>query len=218
MRGAFGVCVSLLLLLGANAARAQFADCAAPGFLSGVDDRMAGTALACDEAARFTIETPGGTRQVRIIYSTRDLSPGMLGLVADIRRGVERAAAALRAIGEGTTADITVWAADLPSPVDETGPLGDAAYPIGGTGGECVIALYQDMGAALAAYVTAHEFFHCVQFATVGEKTLRAASTWWVEGTAEWFASRTYPGRGNSDDDVVIFDSASPDTALTAMS
>ena len=217
-RGLFAVCVILFLLLNANAARAQFADCAAPGYLSVVDDRMAGAALSCDEAVRFTIETPGGTRQVRIIYSTRDRSPGLLGLIADIRRGIERAAAALRAIGQGTTADITVWASDLTGPTGpETLATDAAAKPIGGAGGECVLALYRNPGDRDAAYVIAHEFFHCVQFATVGNKTNRAASTWWVEGTAEWFANRTYPGRGHSDNDVAIFDDVSRNTALTAM-
>jgi hypothetical protein len=218
IRGSFALCAILFLLLNANAARAQFANCAAAGFLGGVDARMAGTALSCDEAVRFTIETPGGPRQVRIIYSTRDLSPGLLGRIADIRRGIERSAAALREIGQGATADITVWASDLIGPaVDDTDTADATAEPIGSTDSECVIALYQGLGGREVAYVIAHEFFHCVQFYTFRDRTRLAASTWWMEGTAEWFASRAYPGRGYSDADVAMFDATSYETALTSM-
>jgi len=193
---------------------AQFADCAAPGYLSGVDDRMASTGLACDEAVRFTIETPGGTRQVRIVYSTADLAPGLLRGVGDIRDGVERAAAALRSIGQGTTADITIWASDLAAPEDELGRTDAVARPIDAAGSECVIAMYRGSD---TPFVIAHEFFHCVQYATVGEKTHRASSSWWAEGSAEWFANFTVPGRAHSDGDVGAFDSVSPNTPLTSM-
>ena len=194
--------------------RAEFADCAAAGFLGGVDDRMVGVALPCDEAVRFTIETPGGTRQVRIVYSTSDLSPGLLGFVADIRRGIETAAAMLRAIGEGDTADITIWASALASPEDDIGVTGATALPLGAIGSECVISLYSGGD---SAYVAAHEFFHCVQYATVGTKSLSRESTWWVEGSAEWFASSVFPGGNASDADVATFDSISVDVSLTAM-
>lgn len=210
----FALSVGAFALFAANPAEAQFGDCAAPGFLSGVDDRMGGVALPCDEAVRFTIDTPGGTRNVRIIYSTEDLDPNLLRGVAEIRDGIERAAAALRGIGQGTTADITVWASDQAMPEDEIGTTDAVARPISGAGGECVIAMYPGSD---TPFVAAHEFFHCVQFATVGDKTYSASSTWWVEGSAEWFANLAIPGRSNSDGDVGAFDSVSPDMALTSM-
>lgn len=213
-----GLSLAIALLLPAEDARADFADCAAPGFLGGVDDRMRGVALPCDEFTRFTIETPEGPRDVRIIYSTHDTYPDLLGFVTDIQRGIERAADALMQIGEGAPGPITVWASNLASEESDSG--GDtqaAAYPVDEADGECVLAIYEASSAAHAPYVAAHEFFHCVQFATVGRKALRAASAWWVEGTAEWFASRTYQGTGRSDGDVLEFDRVSPDFPLTAM-
>ena len=184
------------------------------GFFDGVDGRMGGVALPCDEAVRFSIETPIGTREVRIVYSTADLSPGLLAFVADIRRGIERAAATLRGIGEGDTADITVWASDLPNIDDERGIADAVAVPLAAVGSECVVVLYPGGD---SAYIVAHEFFHCVQFKTVGAKTLFGASDWWAEGSAEWFASLTFPGSSASAGDVAMFDGVSRDTPLTSM-
>lgn len=214
-RGLGWLTAALLLLFSAGTAHAEFGNCAASGFLSGVDDRMAGTALACDEAVRFTISTPAGPRDVRIIYSTDDLSPGLLDFVSEIRRGIEQSAAALRAIGEGGPSDITIWAADLPSPGDAADAFDGQTRPLRGPRSECVIALYPG---GETAFITAHEFFHCVQFATVGDKTNLVASTWWVEGTAEWFANRAIPASGNSAGDVSLFDATSADVPLTSMS
>lgn len=204
--------VTLAALTGPS--RADFANCAAPGFFDGVDDRMSGLALPCDEAVRFSIETPVGTRQVRIVYSTADLSPGLLGFVSDIRRGIEQAAVTLRGIGEGDTADITIWASDLPAIDDDIGIADAIASPLGAIGSECVVALYPGGD---SAYIAAHEFFHCVQFTTYGAKTLSGSSGWWAEGSAEWFASLSFPGRSASDGDVAVFDSVSRDTPLTSM-
>ncbi len=47
-------------------------------------------------------------------------------------------------------------------------------------------------------YLVAHELAHCVQYWTVGKKVygggLLNASTWWVEGTAEYMATNVYSG------------------------
>ena len=203
--------IGLAALAVADTAHADFADCAAVGYAEALDARMAGIALPCDEAVRFTIETPGGTREVRIVYGTDDLSPGLLDFVANIRRGVEQSARTLMAIGEGAPADITVWASHLTRPVDSAGSTDAQTTRIGS---ECAIAAYP--GGDIA-YIIAHEFFHCVQYGTVGSKTGLVSSTWWVEGTAEWFASATFPGGRASDGDVSGFDSVSDSTALTAM-
>lgn len=205
---------AMLLALLPAAGHAQFADCGAPGYLGGVDGRMAGAALACDEAVRFTIATPGGPREVRIVYDTGDPSPDLPARIAQIRRGVEGAAAALMAIGEGAPGNITLWAAGLTAPEDATGTTDAATRPVGRMDGECAVAIYPGGN---TPFVTAHEVFHCVQYATYGAKTNRRAATWWAEGTAEWFANLAFPGTDGSDADVAVFDAVSPDTALTAM-
>ncbi|MCB9947080.1 MAG: hypothetical protein H6842_04535 [Rhodospirillaceae bacterium] len=205
---------AVLLAILPVTARAQFADCGAAGYLGGVDDRMAGTTLSCDEAVRFTITTPRGPREVRIITDADDSSADLSGRVAGIRTGIERAAAALMSIGEGAPGNITVWAADLTAPEDAAGITDGVTHPVGRSDGECAIAVYPG---ADTPFAIAHEFFHCVQYATYGTRTDRSASAWWAEGSAEWFANLALPGTANSDADAGTFDAVSPDTALTAM-
>jgi hypothetical protein len=60
--------------------------------------------------------------------------------------------------------------------------------------------------AAVLRFTLAHEIVHCFQFA-INTSSIRAVKTlkttdrdpnlWWVEGTAEWFASRLYPPIGS---------------------
>lgn len=204
----------VFLLPAAGAARADFADCAVPGYLAGVDGRMSDVALPCSEASRFTIETPGGSHQVRIIYSTADMAPDLMEFVAAIRDGVQRSAATLRAIGRGTTADITIWASNLPRYVDGDVRVFAETRPIGAADSECVVAIFPGPN---TAFTVAHEFFHCVQYATFGDKTYAGASDWWAEGSAQWFAELAVPGTNESNFDVGVFDSVSAETALTAM-
>jgi hypothetical protein len=208
--GTIGLAIALLLGL-TGPSEAQYADCAASGYLGGVDDRMDAVALDCVEVERFSIETPAGSREVRIIRAADNRSPGLSAFTAAIRSGIETAAASLRTIGQGDTADITVWASALANP-EETGA---ATLPLRSSDSECVMAMYE--GAFDVAYTTAHEFFHCVQFATVGDATFLSPGTWWVEGSAEWFASFALPDRSQSDADVAYFDEISPETPLTSM-
>ncbi len=204
--------LSIVVLLGLTSpSAAQFSDCAAAGYLGGVDNRMDGVALDCVEEERFTIGMPAGDRDVRIIRSADDRSAGLAAMAADIRSGIEAAAASLMTIGQGDTAAITVWISALAS----SGDAEAATLPLGRSDSECVMAMYE--GADDAAYTTAHEFFHCVQFATVGDAAFTSASTWWVEGSAEWFANFVYAGRGASDGDVGVFDAISFETPLTSM-
>src|SRR5690606_23438510 len=93
--------------------------------------------------------------------------------------------------------------------------------------GECRIAVYLlSVGATVehAAYVIAHEFFHCVQEASLSPAQMGSSGAgtgvggdWWIEGSAEWFAALSLPELGPLDDRIHRFDSVSADTPLYEM-
>lgn len=208
--------LAVLPILGglSSPAWADFGDCAAPGYLAPVEDRAPAGGIDCDEDERFTITTPEGPREVRIVVDATTPPTNRVALVGQLRRGIEASAAALMAIGEGAPDDVTVWAADLSG---VRGAFEDNAQAVRSPDG-CQIAFYaQTPGPGGPPFTIAHEFFHCVQFAAHGENVYRDASAWWVEGTAEWFANVAIPGSSASAGYVAAFDAVSPDTALTAM-
>jgi hypothetical protein len=215
------ICVAgFCLLLPIQAAHA-FGDCSASGYFGAVDERMAGRAVDCEEAARFTIDTPEGPRAVRIVHTPDLPTLDLPVMVREIRRGVERSAAALPSVGALAPADVTIWISHLlpnpeaPSDADDFEQDGQMWIVEDG----CLMALYPaNTGRRGLAFTAAHEFFHCVQGREFPDKYAGRASSWWSEGSAEWFANLALPGTGRSDGFVLEFDSDSRDTALTAMS
>src|SRR3546814_5219487 len=91
---------------------------------------------------------------------------------------------------------------------------------------ECRIVLYLiGSGASReeAATTLAHEIFHCVQAATYspgqyGAYRSEGGAAWWIEGSAEWFASLALPDDSMYQSRVDEFDALSPDTPLHLMS
>ena len=198
---------------------AAFGDCGGSGYFANLDRRYGGTAADCVEAEVFTIETPEGPREVRIVHEAGYPAGDIGTVVAEARRGVEAAERALLSIGEGTIQPLTLFAsAMLPAegaPAEDDETEGAAVTAPDG----CRMIVYPGVvGRADLAYLIAHEFFHCVQYATQGRvKTMSGGNAWWVEGTAEWFAALAFPGSSASDGYVASFDARSPDTPLTAM-
>lgn len=213
--------VVLLLLLPWLAAgeAAAFGDCGGASYFANTDRRYAGEAVDCVEAEVFSIDTPEGPRQVRIVHEAGYPASDVGIVVAEVRRGIEAAEAGLLSIGEGGTDDVTVFASMLlpaegaPAGDDETEGAAVTA-PDG-----CRMIVYPGVvGRADLAYLIAHEFFHCVQYATQGRvKTMSGGNAWWVEGSAEWFAALSFPASTASDAYVAGFDAISHDTPLTSM-
>jgi hypothetical protein len=62
--------------------------------------------------------------------------------------------------------------------------------------GECLVTLYGLASGATPeeiAVTTAHEYFHCVQYASLSAaqmSTYGVGGDWWVEGAAEYFRPR----------------------------
>lgn len=89
----------------------------------------------------------------------------------------------------------------------DTGNLGDSTCP----GGRCEVNLYpelwRDMSREALNFTLAHEMFHVVQ-EKVHPSVDRCEATWWVEGTAEWFANLAVPGQDDSRVFLSSWDSA----------
>lgn len=72
---------------------------------------------------------------------------------------------------------------------------------------ECYVYIYtqtENRNLSAFRFTIAHEIAHCFQFAVnpasiaaVGNHGVVDPNLWWVEGTAEWLASRIYPPIGN---------------------
>ena len=63
----------------------------------------------------------------------------------------------------------------------------------------------------------AHEMFHCVQYASLSPEqmaTYGAGGDWWIEGSAEYFANLTLPGRNYHPDLIEAFQSRATSTSL----
>lgn len=79
----------------------------------------------------------------------------------------------------------------------DTGALGDSFCP----DGRCEVNLYpglwRDMSREALEFTLAHEMFHVVQD-KVHPSINQCESSWWVEGTAEWFANLAVPGQDDS--------------------
>ncbi|WP_026989072.1 hypothetical protein [Fodinicurvata sediminis] len=212
--------VFLFLVLFCPMTAGAFDDCAAGDYLADADPRAAGAGLSCDEISRFTIDTPRGTREVRIVSSYDFPAADLRVMRRDVRRSVERSAAALSGLGRLAPDDLTIWLSHLLPMEAEDGE--SYAHDSHGVAIEvsdgCLVAVYPGVtGARGMTFTMAHEFFHCVQKAEMPVKANLSASEWWVEGTAEWFANLVVPGTAHSQGFVAGFDALSDHVPLTAL-
>lgn len=195
--------------------------CTMPAAAVEMDGRYAGVS-DCTEVETFTIDTPGGSRQVRIIRDP-DMPDFWTEPLALVKRGILGSASALSDVSGAQVGNLTVIVSGLLPDPDDSGRQwldGIATAPL--ADGECAMIVYPaNTGSRAVEFTTAHEFFHCVQYQTAwGQmRAFRAGQpgSWWVEGTAEWFANLAFPGTGNSDRFIADFDESSPAVPLTGM-
>lgn len=212
----------LCLAFAPDPARAQA--CALPDYVGEADGRLSGGA-ACVELDRFDIDTPDGRKRVRIIRDER-MPASFTEPVPLVRQGIERAAAAHRSIGAGRIdGELIVLLSGL-QPVEDPAGGEDSPWVHGRADshyvGECLIVMYPaNVAAEELAFSTAHEYFHCIQYATAVEQMTASLAgqpnQWWVEGTAEWFANLAIPGTAHSAGHVAGFDARSPETPITGL-
>lgn len=238
----------LFLLIAAQvavsgSARADFGDCGNEAYINLFDERLtADTPFGCTELLRLPVNTSEGVRHIRIVQAFNAdwaVAPAFTEQVAD---GVRATIAALGRIGPFKLNNVTIWLADeLPRPPGTVGEVFDAEADarwiagesireaIGGEssddiGDECGIVYYVFNVLTNPAATTAHEIFHCVEFATAGRERVvvtgrgTPGADWWVEGGAEWFGTFAVPDMPWLPDYVSQFDATSISTPLYSMS
>jgi hypothetical protein len=214
---------------GIPGAHAQaFGDCADASYRAQFDPRIEGTPYDCVERLRVEVSTEAGTRQMRLLHDRN----GGWALASDalegFERGVRGAQAALEQIGPFRMDNVTVLLIDgLPPRADDSDGFSNIAASTLASDGECRIAIYL-LGpagdATFAAYVAAHEIFHCVQEATLSPAQMSSGSggtgaggDWWIEGSADWFAALALAELGPLPEHIAGFDEVSADTPLYEM-
>lgn len=208
----------------------DFGDCASPDYLARFDQRFRTVAYDCVERLRLPVATRSGTREIRLLH---DLSADWLAdeaMLAQFDRGVRLAVEELGRIGAFDMRNVSILLADdFPPRADAETFTTFAAWTLPdatGLEGECQVVIFllgPGADARDAASVTAHEIFHCVQKANLSPELMtshtadRKGGTWWMEGSAEWFASAAVPDLSDLQNRVDGFETASPDTPLFHM-
>jgi len=222
------VAVMFFLFTAAPAAHASFGDCAHPGYLAQFDERLESIPHDCVETLRVDVATASGTRQIRLIHDRNAGWALLPGVLEEFQRGIRAAAQALRQIGSYEIDDTTVLLIDGLTPREESSEsFSDIAASTSFSDHECHISAYLLSAGgttSYAAYVVAHEIFHCVQGATLTPAQVDTSSggvgsggDWWLEGTAEWFAALSLPEVTTLQRWIARFDGRSSDTPLYEM-
>jgi hypothetical protein len=197
-----------LLALMAGAAQAEgLVDCSSPGFAKAVGLKP-GFPTDCAEIARQTLPVDGGKWTVRAVRlkatdanAVAPQAQAYMEMVADAFEVWEPDAAAVGLKFTNVTIFVTDPAGteidfeglvqgEEEKPADHPAHAEGDAFP-----GECVVAMNSIATATYdltdLRHLVAHEVFHCVQYASFNKTALKLApdSDWWVEGTAQMFAS-----------------------------
>ena len=203
MRSTIAVAVSVLalamcagVLLFAHPARAVV-DCGLNPSAIAADPRLAG--LTCEEITVVPIRWRGGEAHMRVLRaSDADVERGV-NATAWIRETARNVGSALEQLGgDYRLGEVTVVITALSRPMFGSAPAyAFASHELGSA--TCIVPVYPpDAGieaeTADARFTLAHELFHCVQHATWPTGITREGS-WWLEGSAEYFANVAFPAR-----------------------
>lgn len=223
---------ALAALTGAvSADERAFGDCNSPAYRALFDERLAAVEYDCVERLRVSVHTRSGEKFIRIVHDRNADWIVSSSELAEFDRGVRGAAAAFARLGRVDLAHVTILLADDLPPRDRTGAFSDVAaytpFNSGRDGNECRIVVYLAGPASLpeyAAFVTAHEIFHCVQLANLSPEQMSSGSDgaggggdWWLEGSANWFAGLAIPETAPFAQYLEAFDSQSATTPLNRM-
>jgi len=187
--------------------------------LAGAGAEPGAAALAdCLLLAQFDIETGSDVVQGSI-YGAPETD---LALVRAAEQALVRSGRTLSGLGELGLDPIELYISptEYSMEADDDDTLA-TAQPVRGTAADgarpCIIAAFPILTLAEYKYTISHEFFHCVQFSNFYRGNVQSGAEWWIEGSAEWFASLTYQGRALSDQWVAEFDDVSATTPVTEM-
>ncbi len=193
--------------------------CPSAADLAEVGTEPGAAALAdCLLLAEFDIETGHGVVQGSI-YGSPETD---LTLVGAAEEALVRSGHTLSDLGELGVDPVEVYMSPTAYTLDpedfETDAIAEpSSGPTADSPHTCIMVTFPTLALDEYKYVISHEFFHCAQFSNFGWGEDRDDSTWWVEGSAEWFATLTYQGSALSDEWVAKFDDTSATTPLTQM-
>ncbi|MGH6950641.1 MAG: hypothetical protein ACREH4_07195 [Vitreimonas sp.] len=253
-RWTFIVVVLVMVASAAGPARADFGNCATEEFaartdarlraegvrpeaivrrreaayLEQFDERIGAVEYDCVERLRVPVATRSGTRHVRIIHDRSADWIADASSMAAFERGARSAVEAIGRLGGVDLENVTLLLADDFPPRADAHTFSDiAALAEFDNDGECRVVFYLAGPVSLAehaAWVTAHEVFHCVQAANLapaqissGSNGLGGGGDWWIEGSASWFAALSVPDLETMRGFLDGFDAASPATPLNRM-
>ncbi len=98
-----------------------------------------------------------------------------------------------------TTMVVTELAGTDPDTSRRNADLLAMAVPVGNSPLNCYVGIFPSMFAKTteqSQQALAHEMFHCYQYKNLAAQEhgpMRSATTWWVEGSAEYFSNVVYP-------------------------
>lgn len=200
------------LLVWAGAARAECPpEPGRPDFGAGLVEAIPD----CAELDRFTLPTP--IPREAVVYGPRGAPAGAL---ASLRQGLEDAARTLGDLGLPEAGDVRVYIVaeggiDYGFDAMMVADAGMVDDPDATGGALCIIRSSGLPDAGEIRWTAAHEYFHCAQNRHFDAQMRSGGSAWWVEGTADWFASLANPGHDVTFLSVGEFDAESPTTPLT---
>jgi len=187
--------------------------------LAGAGAEPGAAALAdCLLLAQFDIETGSDVVQGSI-YGAPETD---LALVRAAEQALVRSGRTLSGLGELGLDPIELYISPTGSTIgaeaeDTAAAAQRSALSTPESPRRCIIAAFPSLGRDEYRYTISHEFFHCVQFSSFDRGEGGDGVAWWVEGSAEWFASQTYQGSALPDQWVAEFDDTSAVTPLTQM-
>ena len=194
--------------------------CPSASDLAAVGSQPGAAALAdCLELARFDIPTGAGSVQGSI-YGTPETD---LRLVRAAEEALTRSGRVLSGLGGLGVDPVDVFISPNAytfrgsTEPDTMAAAQPAARPRADSARKCVMAMFPGVALDAVKHNIAHEFFHCVQFKEFASSRASPGAAWWVEGSAEWFASVVYQGTGLTDGWVAEFDAVSATTPITQM-
>ena len=213
---------------------------------------LAFVSAECAAAHEVVVLSEEGTRDIRLVYDASLVDAAAPMLLREFERALHAIPSALQQLGSfrldpvrvqvtaGSPGESSIRETALldaippPQPLASTfhGHAHDMFTDIVGTTslveGECRIHLHvlsPDARVESAAPVLLHEFFHCVQLATLdaeltqsGAHGMGSGGDWWIEGSAEWFAALALPEVDLLQQRLTRFDRVSADTPLHQMS
>nr|WP_322865840.1 hypothetical protein [Aquicoccus sp. G2-2]MEA1113105.1 hypothetical protein [Aquicoccus sp. G2-2] len=199
-------------------ASAGFSDCTDSSYLGRFPDAPSAGGILCVEQFRFSYATPEGSRSIRAIS---DVSAGWAvppAMVASAERGARAAAVAMAQLGSYAIDDITILLLDDTHSFTESPEIlaitDGRRDPAGARTGECLVTLYgltSHSSDLEIAVTTAHEIFHCLQYASLTAAQMGSygrGGTWWIEGSAEYFSALAVSGSQSKTDRGAAFDDA----------